>query len=274
MKEINDNKSLNDKIVDFVSDNIVWVFLSFIVVVFVLPRLFVLTSPLGYFDNLKPDELGNAIGGMTAPIIGLVSAFLIYVAFSAQVKANKELMKFNLQSMYFSNLQMFKFIEGSLINDIQKINIITKDTFQKTKSIEGKDAIELLIQLLNTETENAEHYVKSGRINEKSFESFLANSANYYINFNHYLNILDKNESSDEIFYFFWNRITNYHYLYSPIIDKILDNKIIIFKDVEIENMLKFLLEMIRKSYRNYTNKHIKRNPNGKVLSERIKFRE
>lgn len=95
MKDLYKNNSLNDKIVDFVSDNIVWVFLFFIVVVIVLPRLFILASPIGYFDNLKPDELGNAIGGMTAPIIGLVSAFLIYVAFSAQVKANKELQKLN-----------------------------------------------------------------------------------------------------------------------------------------------------------------------------------
>lgn len=35
-------------------------------------------------DGLAPNEIGDAIGGMTAPIIGLFSAFLVYVAFRTQ----------------------------------------------------------------------------------------------------------------------------------------------------------------------------------------------
>jgi hypothetical protein len=81
--------SLNDKIVNLVSNNIVWVFLGFIVIVIILPRLFIGTSKIGFLDNLKPNEIGDAIGGMTAPIIGLFSAFLVYIAFREQKKANE-----------------------------------------------------------------------------------------------------------------------------------------------------------------------------------------
>ncbi len=88
MKE-QDKISLNDRIVNFVSNNIVWVFLGFIVIVIILPRLFIGTSKIGFLDNLKPNEIGDAIGGMTAPIIGLFSAFLVYIAFREQKKANE-----------------------------------------------------------------------------------------------------------------------------------------------------------------------------------------
>jgi hypothetical protein len=126
MKELNKNKSLNDKIVDFVSDNIVWVFLFFIVVVIVLPRLFILVSPIGYFDNLKPDELGNAIGGMTAPIVGLISAFLIYVAFSAQVKANKELIKLSERDSHIKELNNLFSLLDKLETNTNKLTLTAK----------------------------------------------------------------------------------------------------------------------------------------------------
>jgi hypothetical protein len=41
------------------------------------------------FDFTTTGQIGDTIGGITAPVIGLVSAFLVYLSFSAQIEANK-----------------------------------------------------------------------------------------------------------------------------------------------------------------------------------------
>lgn len=41
-----------------------------------------------WFDYSKTGTFGDTIGGITAPIIGLISALLIYLSFRAQIKAN------------------------------------------------------------------------------------------------------------------------------------------------------------------------------------------
>ncbi|GHA63852.1 hypothetical protein GCM10009007_00170 [Formosimonas limnophila] len=54
--------------------------------IFILPWLF--TRPwIGDFTNLG--QVGDTIGGTTAPFIGLLSAWLVYRAFKAQIKANE-----------------------------------------------------------------------------------------------------------------------------------------------------------------------------------------
>ncbi|WP_321347073.1 hypothetical protein [uncultured Draconibacterium sp.] len=70
-----------------------------IVLLLVLPILF--TQPWGWFIlNRDTAYIGDSIGGMTAPIIGIISTFLIYLSFRAQIKMNKrqwEEMKNNRQ---------------------------------------------------------------------------------------------------------------------------------------------------------------------------------
>lgn len=51
------------------------------------PALLVLPST--FFDFRETGQIGDTIGGITAPIVGLASAILIYLSFSAQIKANK-----------------------------------------------------------------------------------------------------------------------------------------------------------------------------------------
>lgn len=54
--------------------------------IFILPWLF--TRPwIADFTNLG--QVGDTIGGTTAPFIGLLSAWLVYRAFKAQIKANE-----------------------------------------------------------------------------------------------------------------------------------------------------------------------------------------
>jgi hypothetical protein len=145
MKE-QDKISLNDRIVNFVSNNIVWVFLGFIVIVIILPRLFIGTSKIGFLDNLKPNEIGDAIGGMTAPIIGLFSAFLVYIAFREQKKANDELVKFNKKQISHNELNEILIQISDLENTVKNIYYFFDDRYIEKKlfKIEGLSAIKNL----------------------------------------------------------------------------------------------------------------------------------
>ncbi|TRW22421.1 hypothetical protein FMM05_18125 [Flavobacterium zepuense] len=53
--------------------------------VFLLTRNFSFES----FDFTATGQIGDTIGGLTAPIIGLFGAILVYVSFQAQLKANR-----------------------------------------------------------------------------------------------------------------------------------------------------------------------------------------
>lgn len=56
--------------------------------IFILPYLFTNFSIHGYSMSEKTAWIGDSIGGMTAPIIGIISASLVFVSFMAQVNAN------------------------------------------------------------------------------------------------------------------------------------------------------------------------------------------
>ena len=92
MKNEQNKISFDDKIINWISKRIVLVFLVFIIIVIVIPNLFARLSIYPFIkpdgNGLAPNEIGDAIGGMTAPIIGLFSAFLVYIAFREQIKAN------------------------------------------------------------------------------------------------------------------------------------------------------------------------------------------
>lgn len=55
--------------------------------IFIGPALMVGPSSTISFKNTG--EIGDTIGGITAPVIGLVSAILLYLSFRAQIKANR-----------------------------------------------------------------------------------------------------------------------------------------------------------------------------------------
>lgn len=58
------------------------------ILILTLPAL--LTQlPLSILDFTQVGQVGDTIGGVTAPFVGLLGAYLIYQAFDAQVKANK-----------------------------------------------------------------------------------------------------------------------------------------------------------------------------------------
>ena len=63
--------------------------LSFAVIILFLPILLTRAATMAIFDFSRTGEIGDTIGGITAPFVGLVSAYLVYRAFIVQVEANK-----------------------------------------------------------------------------------------------------------------------------------------------------------------------------------------
>jgi len=55
----------------------------FSVYIFTRPALF------DVWDFSNTGQIGDTIGGITAPIINLVGAYLVYISFQAQINANK-----------------------------------------------------------------------------------------------------------------------------------------------------------------------------------------
>ena len=104
MSDQNQNKiSLTDKFVEFISKNIIQVFVGFCLIVLVVPFLF--TRSWFGFASSKTGYVGDTIGGLTAPFIGLFSALLVYIAFKEQVKANLKLEDFNREQLKLNNKQ-------------------------------------------------------------------------------------------------------------------------------------------------------------------------
>lgn len=65
--------------------------LAVIAAVLIVPFLF--TRPWGFLDLTQTGQIGDTLGGITAPFIGLASAALIYISFRAQIRANQIQMK-------------------------------------------------------------------------------------------------------------------------------------------------------------------------------------
>ena len=79
-----------------------------------------------FFDFSKTGQIGDTIGGITAPIINIVGAILIYISFKAQINANK--IQFKLLYEEIQNQQKDKNFQvtlelfQSLKNDYQNVN--------------------------------------------------------------------------------------------------------------------------------------------------------
>jgi hypothetical protein len=62
-----------------------------IILLFSSTYIFTRSAILDEFDFTKTGSIGDTIGGITAPIINILGAILIFISFKEQVKANKSL---------------------------------------------------------------------------------------------------------------------------------------------------------------------------------------
>lgn len=69
--------------------------------ILIFPPILTQTSFLNFFSFSKTGEIGDTIGGITAPFINAIGAILVFIAFKEQVKAN-DLIK---EQQYFQHIQ-------------------------------------------------------------------------------------------------------------------------------------------------------------------------
>jgi hypothetical protein len=101
-----------DSCINWISQNIFGVFIAFIIILLFLPFVFTLQSPIGFIDSTKANEIGDAINGLTAPIIGSFSALLVFFALKAQIDFNKK-------QLQVSEFQVLSHIHQLLIKKIE-----------------------------------------------------------------------------------------------------------------------------------------------------------
>ncbi len=124
-------------------------FLSFlfglvlIILIFAMPT--VLTRDISHFVDIFPSfrttgEIGDTIGGITAPFIGLLAAYLVYISFKKQVEANERLMDIEKQNSKLNAFQTysesFKVINEEV--DSIKTSLDLKPDDPIEKYIDGK----------------------------------------------------------------------------------------------------------------------------------------
>ena len=98
------------------------ILLLLLIIIFLLPFIYTLTTKLEYLNFSNTGEIGDTIGGITAPFINGLSAILVFLAFKAQIKAN-EIFKNQEQSRNI--LDQIKIIQEDKLDIEQTIHTMT-----------------------------------------------------------------------------------------------------------------------------------------------------
>ncbi|RXM41479.1 hypothetical protein BOQ62_00150 [Chryseobacterium sp. CH21] len=75
-----------EQLLGLIKINILLILTSSILFTFIAPLIF--TLKLDLIDFTETGQIGDTIGGITAPFINVLNAILIYIAFTEQLKAN------------------------------------------------------------------------------------------------------------------------------------------------------------------------------------------
>jgi hypothetical protein len=103
-------------------------FLTLVAILLSFLSLYIITRPaiLNVFDFSNTGSIGDTIGGITAPIINLIGALLVYITFKEQFNANKiQLDLLNLEIENQKNDRNFHIILklfDELKNDFRNLN--------------------------------------------------------------------------------------------------------------------------------------------------------
>ena len=107
-----------------------------------LPMLLSLPAFLSYLDFSSTGEIGDTIGGITAPFISVFAAILIFNAFKAQIKANE---LFKNQEISRNILHQIKIIQEDKLDMekmVQKISILVdRDALRSPLQLDKLNAI-------------------------------------------------------------------------------------------------------------------------------------
>ncbi len=176
------NKSKNKKSQDeqewFYNPNKVkWLLITGLILVMVMPFLLTRTVIFDWLNFSTTGQIGDTIGGITSPIIGLLGAWFVYLSFRAQTKANE--IQFNALRDQIDNNQsekdlhlIFKFYD-ELKLDIRKAKLeimgreknyydVLVDKFKKGTifSFSGEPKLFEVFNALNFVNQQFDHLIK------------------------------------------------------------------------------------------------------------------
>lgn len=109
-----------------INRNLFYILIAYLVFVALSPIIFAKIQGWISFDN-SSGVIGDTIGGITAPFINLLAAFLVYMSFQQQLEANNLLNKENRHN-YISNF--FNLVRDDIVsNNIKTINSVNIDSW-------------------------------------------------------------------------------------------------------------------------------------------------
>jgi|GEM_PF-1335589 len=151
--------------------------LLFFVIVYLMPFLFSRgwLANIADFSNDATSNIGSTIGGITAPLIGIVSSILLYLALTKQTEANK-IQK--IKNETDTILSLFKQMEDELSVIYYSYEVNAEKENRRFYSYQGIQALDEWINTLLfkdnrvKDDDKFEHYFLSGQISLviRSFE--------------------------------------------------------------------------------------------------------
>lgn len=101
----------------------------------IAPLIFTMPHFFSFSDFSSTGQIGDTIGGITAPVVGLIGAILVYLSFKAQIDANAEQRKqFNLELARSTNEKRY----NSILHDIEILRDEIKEfTYLKEQGIKA-----------------------------------------------------------------------------------------------------------------------------------------
>jgi hypothetical protein len=88
------NKEYPTTVTEILKNPLTWLLIFLVVIlVFSIPLFVINLSVGGWSDYSSSGQIGDTIGGITAPIVNLISAFLVFLALKAQIDANNVIQK-------------------------------------------------------------------------------------------------------------------------------------------------------------------------------------
>lgn len=156
-----------------------------IVLLFVSPFLLSLTSFWDKFDFSNTGQIGDTIGGITSPFIGLIGAILVYRSFKEQIKANQIQMKYieneAQKSILNKNYELSSKLLNDFLDDFEKFKFNKFVSFDRRDEIYGQEAFDVFCAYFN-------------RIRVKDIEQSVADT--YIYTFSQFLFICKKLENN------------------------------------------------------------------------------
>lgn len=134
----------NSKDLDRTEKTLYCICLLLVVGLLVFPFIFTRPAIHSWFDFTNTGGIGDTIGGLTSPFVGLIGAILIFISFRQQVKANRNLKNSEDKKYHF---ELFKKID-TMVSDklleftIPRANIDRRNLLKYILSVQTNKKLE------------------------------------------------------------------------------------------------------------------------------------